>query len=118
MVFDERFHKDSIGRLLHERKQLSGDSWVIGEIIAIGEQEMTILGPDNKEVQSVWSEDVLLPFGGSFEVGQKIRLIGEWQDDVFVAKGLSEGKMQWRGMRRGSPQVRGRMAPPLRKGRY
>jgi hypothetical protein len=110
-VFDERFRQDPIGRLLHERKQLSGDSWVVGEIIVVGESEITILGPDNEEVKVIWGEDALLPCEGSLEAGQRVRLIGKWQDDVFVARGIGRGKMQWRGMNRDGSQEKGKMIP-------
>ena len=119
VAFDERFHKESIGgRLLHQSKQLSGDNWVIGAIIVLGEKEMIILGPDSKEIQAIWDNDALLPFGGQFEVGQKVKLIGEWRDGIFVAKGIGRGKMQWRGMGNGSPQVRGRMMLPSQRHHY
>jgi hypothetical protein len=118
VAFDERFRQDTIGRLLHQRSQLAGDNWVIGEIIAINENEMTILEPDNKEVRAIWDEDTMLPFGGDFKVGQRIRLIGEWQDDVFVAEGISKGKMQWRGMRHNGSQIKGKMTPPAYRHRF
>jgi len=111
-AFNERFYQAPIGRLLHERRQLSGDNWVIGEIITVGEHEIVLIGPDDKEVKATWDKHTLLPSGGDFEVGQKVKLIGEWQDDVFVAQGVGQDKMQWRGMKRGDPQVKGRMAPP------
>ncbi|KPJ70923.1 hypothetical protein AMJ51_00550 [Microgenomates bacterium DG_75] len=70
--------------------------WVMGEIIQIEDEEMVISTPQGEEVRILREEKTLLPFGGDFEVGERIRGVGEWRDDVFVAKGIGKGGLHWR----------------------
>jgi hypothetical protein len=55
-----------------------------------------IATPRGEEVKILLQEKTLLPVGSDFQVGERIRAVGEWQDEVFVAKGIGKGGMQWR----------------------
>jgi hypothetical protein len=105
-VFDERVNTAPIGRILHAPKQIAGDNWVLGEVQEAREKEMDILTPDEKEVLIQWDEESLLLFGGVFEEGQRVRVVGEWDGDVFKAQGIGKGGMKWRS---GDLRVKGRM---------
>jgi len=74
----------------------TNQDWVMGEIIEIKEEELVITTPRGEEVRIFRQEETLLPFGGDFKVGERIRAVGEWQGEVFVAKGIGKGGMQWR----------------------
>jgi hypothetical protein len=79
-----------------------GREWVMGEIVEMGEKEMKIRTPEGKEVVVGWEEKTLLPLGGDFQVGERIRAIGEWQNEAtFKARGISQGRMPWREEPRG-----------------
>jgi hypothetical protein len=74
-----------------------GQEWVIGEIIETGEKEIKIETPEGKEVTVKWDEKTLLPLGSDFQIGERIRAIGEWQEETtFQARGISQGGMPWR----------------------
>lgn len=69
--------------------------WVVGEILEVGDEEVTITTPDGSEVTIVWGKETLLPLGADFRVGEKLRAVGQWQDDnTFTAKGIGRGGMR------------------------
>lgn len=77
-----------------------GQGWVMGEVTETGEREIKIKTPEGKEVTVKWDEKTLLPLGSDFQIGERIRVIGEWQDETtFQARGMSQGKMPWQGPR-------------------
>lgn len=89
--------------------RFTNQDWVIGEIIKVEDKEITVSTPDGEEVKILRDEKTLLPFGGDFEVGDRIRAVGEWRDDVFVAKGIGKGELHWRVRPKG---IKGRKMPP------
>jgi hypothetical protein len=74
----------------------TNQDWVMGEITEVKEGEITITTPRGEKVRISIQKETLLPFGGDFQLGERIRVVGEWQNDVFVAKGIGKGGMQWR----------------------
>lgn len=76
--------------------QFAGKDWVTGEIIEVGGDELIIVTPEEREVTIKLEKRTLLPFGGDFKEGERIRAIGKWQDDVFVAIGIGKGRLDWR----------------------
>ena len=66
-------------------------SWVMGEIVGIKDNEMIIVTPEGKEVKILKNKETLLSLGSDFKEGERIRVVGEWQDDVFIAKGIGKG---------------------------
>lgn len=72
------------------------DNWVIGEIIGLDQNYLLLLQPDGEVVQITWNEETLLPFGANFQAGERIRIVGEWQGEVFVAKAIGKGGLNWR----------------------
>jgi len=123
LVLTMGFVLDKIG--LNERLERAGplppfypsnftnQDWVMGEIIEIKEEELVITTPRGEEVRIFRQEETLLPFGGDFKVGERIRAVGEWQGEVFVAKGIGKGGMQWRMPPRPKRGEEGRMPPRL-----
>ena len=65
-----------------------GEDWVVGEVLAIGDQQVTLQTPEGKEVVVTWDETTRLPLGGDFEEGNLVRAVGEWQDGTLKAKGI------------------------------
>lgn len=75
------------------------ESWLVGEVIELGENEAIVLMPDGEEVMVSWSgetkgmvEDV--------KEGDKIRVIGKDVEGVFEAEGVVVGGMRWSPMPR------------------
>jgi len=95
------------------KEEFRGADFVMGEITSIEKRELTILTPDSEEVIILWNEETLLPFSADFEVGQRIRITGTWEEDVFVAKGIGTGGLRWnkprlpvKGLRHTRPPIR------------
>ena len=93
-----------------QQSQFSGRTWVVGQVTEVGEQRAVLVTPQGETVIVVWSEKTLLPFGADFEVGQRVRVVGEWQDDIFLATGISCGGLHWR--TESAPQVKGWQKAP------
>ncbi|OGD86999.1 hypothetical protein A2164_04200 [Candidatus Curtissbacteria bacterium RBG_13_35_7] len=82
------------------KHKFMGEEWLVGEIVEVGDNQVTVSTPRNDQVEVSWDEDTLLPFGAKFQIGQRIRVIGEWQDGKFMAKGIGKGGLHWKN---GSP---------------
>lgn len=78
------------------RQEFSGQNWVVGEIIEINQEEILLETPLRKQIRVIKGENTLVPTGSDFTVGQRIRVVGEWQDGDFKAKGIIEGRVVWR----------------------
>lgn len=74
----------------------ASQDWILGEIIQIEDKELMIMTPNGEKAKILRDEKTMLPFGGDFKIGDKIRAVGEWRDDVFVAKGIGKGGLHWR----------------------
>lgn len=68
-----------------------GQDWVVGEVMAAGGQELTLITPDGEDVQVSRDETTLLPFGADFREGDVVRVVGEWEDGIFIARGINIG---------------------------
>jgi len=80
----EMYHRESVG-----------PDWLAGKIIQVSERQLTLLTPFEKKTVIVkWDEDTLLPFGSEFQEGQEIRIIGNWQEEEFVAKGIDASNVK------------------------
>lgn len=78
------------------RQEFSGQDWVVGEIVAVNQEEILLETPLRKEVRVIRGEDTLVPTDSDLSVGQRIRVVGEWQNGDFKAKGIVEGRVAWR----------------------
>lgn len=98
------------------QEQFIDRNWVVGRVLVVEDNKLTLQTPAGNEVEVVWDERTLLPFGSDFEKDQVVRVVGQWQEDVFQAKGIGQGGMHFQkwptphppfqGSRRGS--VKGR----------
>lgn len=79
--------------------RFAGEDWVVGEVLKVEDEKMTITTPEGDKVAVLWSEETLLPFGADFKVGEKVRVVGQRQDEnTFVAKGIGRDGMHWQMM--------------------
>ena len=92
------------------------DYFVVGEIKEVGKHKLNLLTPSGEEVEVVFDEGTKLPFGSKFEVGERIRAIGDWTEDTFEAEGIGKGGLRWKMMSSPmpAPGVKGYRNPPLR----
>ena len=68
--------------------QCIGEDWVFGSILEVKDKEIKLVTPTEEEILVEWDEETLLPLGSDFEVGERIKAIGEWQEEVFAAEGI------------------------------
>jgi len=76
----EMYHRESVG-----------PDWLAGKIIQVSERQLTLLTPFEKKIIVRWDEDTLFPLGSDFIEDQQVRIIGQWQGEVFIAKGIDIG---------------------------
>lgn len=90
-----------------------GEDFVVGEIKAVEEGSLTVITPIGDEVEVIFNENTRLPSGSDFEEGDRIRAVGEWENDTFIAKGIGKGGLRWRTMETSGSmpglKVRGKM---------
>jgi hypothetical protein len=86
--------------------------WVMGEISEIKAGEIIIITPQGEELSIVRDEKTFLPPDKKLTVGERIRAVGEWQEGVFIAKGISQGGLNWRIMEEPGKGARNNQSPP------
>lgn len=88
--------------------ELTEQGWVMGEIVTIDPQnaQMEIIAPDDTAITVAWTAATMLPFGVNFDPGQRIRAVGEWEGEIFVAQGIGIGGLQYRPGEFPTPRVR------------
>ena len=70
------------------KKDLVGRNWLVGDIVKVSRDGMKVTGLDEKQIQVLFEKEAKIPLGVDFQVGQRIRLVGYWRGEEFVAKGL------------------------------
>jgi len=102
--FDRRFGKmKPIGPLY--RVNQVGANWVMGEVIEINGEKMIIKGVDGKETIIIWDGSAHVRTGGPIEKGDQLKMVGEWDSEVFVAKGIVKvGNGRVKGLKRVNSQ--------------
>lgn len=89
------------------------ESLVVGEVKAAEEGILTVVTLTGDEVEIIFDESTRLPSGSDFEEGDRVRVVGEWENNIFIAKGIDKGGLRWRTIETpGSapgPKVRGKM---------
>jgi hypothetical protein len=76
----EMYHRESMG-----------PDWLAGEVIQVSDRQLSIITPFGKTIIVKWDKDTIFPFGSEFQNGEKVRIIGQWQGDDFIAKGIDAG---------------------------
>lgn len=69
-----------------------GEDWVFGSVVETKDKEIKIATPTEEEVFVKWDEETHLPFGSDFEVGERVKAIGEWQEGIFMAEGIVKNR--------------------------
>lgn len=89
-----------LDRYLH-RRQAIGSHWIVGEIVTVNAQELELRTPSGELARVVWDDETMLPHGAQFVYGQRIRVVGTWENNTFKAQGIGKGGMHWRSERNG-----------------
>ena len=99
------------------QNQFMGRDWIIGEIIQVEDRELIVVSPRGEKIRVVINKNSLLPFGGDFKPGERIRAVGEWsppsrpEDKVFIAKGISKADLPWQMFKGEVKGIRDRRLP-------
>ena len=97
---DRRFGKTKPMGPLYRVNQ-AGASWVIGEAIEVSSDRIIIESANGKRTVVLWDGSVRLPLGSSIEKGDKLKVVGEWDGEEFVAKGIAKaGNGRVKGLKR------------------
>lgn len=79
------------------KQNLINQNTIMGEIVAIEDDSLTIKNPRNDEQINVsLDENTIFPRGETLNLGDHVGIVGDTEDEVFVAKGIHVGGMQWR----------------------
>ena len=79
------------------KQNLINQNIIMGEIIAIEDNSLTIKNPrTDEQVDVSWDENTILPKGEAFNIGDHVGVVGDTEGETFVAKGIHVGGMQWR----------------------
>lgn len=70
------------------QSQCMGEDWIFGSVVEAKDREIKLVTSTEEEILVKWDEETLLPLGSDFEVGERIKAIGEWQEGIFVAEGI------------------------------
>lgn len=88
------------------RQQSAGGNWIAGKIVVMEKNLLTVELPDGTEVEVHWDKSTHFPTGANFVIGNHIRAVGEWEDDLFNARGIVKGKrLRPRSERKLSPRL-------------
>ena len=72
--------------------QFTNDSWLVGQVASYDDRKIDILTRAGKHTLVIWDEESLLPQGGKFILGDQVKLVGQWQDQIFYAQGIAINK--------------------------
>lgn len=70
--------------------------WITGEILRVGNQTLLVSTPPQEEILVIWDDNTYLPWGSHFAVGEYIRAVGVWNENLFVARGIARVGNAWR----------------------
>lgn len=93
------------------QRPFAGQNWLAGQVQETGERRLILLTPQGRTVIVTWHPKTSLPSGSAFRADDRLRLVGEWHGDEFVAQGIGLGGLRWRFIP--LPQVRGRQIQDL-----
>lgn len=79
------------------KQNLINQNTIMGEIIAIEDNSLTIKNPrTNEQVDVSLDENTILPKGETFNIGDHVGIVGNIEGETFVAKGIHIGGMRWK----------------------
>jgi len=79
-------------RPFYEQRFINED-FMVGEISEIKDGELIVVTFEGDEVSVLIDENTRLPRGGGFEAGDMVRVVGEFANGSFMAKGIVKGGM-------------------------
>lgn len=91
---NEKLGKQRLAEPLYKMR-FATDNWLVGEIIEVADKQLEIETPDGERITVNWDEKTKFPLGSEFEIGDKVRVVGEKQGDEFMAKGIGKGGLRW-----------------------
>ena len=68
-----------------------GANWVTGEVVEVSGDRIVIESANEKRTVVLWDGSALLRPSSSIEIGDQLKMVGEWDGEVFVAKGIAKG---------------------------
>ena len=99
-------------RPLYETR-FKGEDFVGGEVLEFDKDKVLVTTPEGGQVTVAWDETTILPHGSEVGVGDRVRVVGHWQDNVFEAEGMISGNYP----HPDRPKVKGSVSAPGRLGR-
>jgi len=82
------------------RQRFSDGDFVVGRVVQVEDGELIVEDPGGEDISVLIDENTRLPRGGGFEVGDMVRVVGEYEGPltgsgqvVFEAKGVVKGGM-------------------------
>lgn len=85
--FNERIaRRNNLSQFI--RGKFDGGSWVAGQVITVNKTELIIQTPFGKKIVVKQNKQTLLPTGGDIKKGDRIRAVGIWENNKFVARGI------------------------------
>lgn len=61
-------------------------SWIVGQVIAVGNSELIVQTPRKNQIRVVWNDATKFTRKGIPSEGDLIRAVGVWRDDVFEVR--------------------------------
>jgi len=91
---------ERVGRIkpmqkIYQEKYVN-DNWLVGQVSKINNNDYMIVTPFREEIKVNLTEQTIFRLGKSIGVGDSVKVIGEWKDKVFYAKGIGRVDMKWR----------------------
>ncbi len=71
-----------------------GDEWLICEVEeeSFDDQVLMCKASDGELVEVDWDDSTMLPLGMNLDKGDVVRIVGEWDGNVFIASGIRKGR--------------------------
>lgn len=89
---------------LYRRMEVACNNGLVGEVIEIRSSGLLVETREGKRVFIQFTENILLPMGSDFKIGDLIRTVGKWDGDDFhayVLRPTNKGRRLMRGVTKG-----------------
>lgn len=73
------------------RQHFVDKQFIVGQVTGSSQQQYSVATPNGQQVTVQTDESTHYPRGQDIQVGDTVHAIGQWQDDVFQAKGIGKG---------------------------
>ncbi|MFC1710165.1 hypothetical protein ACFL0F_00700 [Patescibacteria group bacterium] len=81
-----------------------GKNWVVGEVTQSSGDRVVIKVNGSKEIEVLWDGSTHMMFNELIEVGDELKVVGEWDGETFIAKGIARvGKGRVKGIQKIKP---------------